>query len=282
MGLQDNLRECLPGMARFAYGGFDPDASKRHLDYSAPGRIRNFGIFAHIDAGKTTTIENLLRYAKVIHTIGTVDEGTTTTDDYVLEQLKGITIFSAAVTCHWREHTLNLIDTPGHVDFTAEVERSLRVLDGAVVVFDAVAGVEAQTETVWRQANRYAVPRLCFLNKPDRVGSSFEESLTSIRSRLGGRPVVVTMPVGTAEDFYAVIDVLRMRMLRFDPRTDGETVLESDVPPANREDALRYHTLAAEAAAEFDDQLMAIPRRPGAQPKRTQAGLAQRHPGQPD
>jgi elongation factor G len=220
------------------------------------GDIRNFGIIAHIDAGKTTTTEHLLRYAKVIHTAGDVDEGTTTTDDYILEQRKGITIFSAAVTCQWRGCQLNLIDTPGHVDFTAEVERSLRVLDGAVVVFDSVSGVEAQTETVWRQAARYGVPRLCFLNKMDRLGASFAKSLESIRRRLEGRPIVLTMPVGAEAGFSAVIDVLRLRMLRFDPETEGETIVEEAVPPEWTEEAAQYRALAAEAAAEFDGELM--------------------------
>ncbi len=219
-------------------------------------RLRNFGIIAHIDAGKTTTTENLLRFAKVIHQTGTVDEGNTTTDDYLLEQRKGITIFSAAITCQWRDCMLNLIDTPGHVDFTAEVERSLRVLDGAVVVFDAVSGVEAQTETVWRQANHYAVPRLCFLNKMDRVGARFEASLESIRRRLDGRPVVLTMPAGAEAGFAGVIDVLRMKRLRFDPTTEGATIIEDEVPPEQAEEAARYRAEATEAAAEADEELM--------------------------
>ena len=144
-------------------------------------KIRNFGIIAHIDAGKTTTSERVLYYTLAIHRAGNVDEGTTTTDWYVLEKQKGITIFSAAVTCDWRGHMLNLIDTPGHVDFTAEVERSLRVLDGAIIVFDAVNGVEAQSETVWRQAVRYNVPRLAYVNKKDRPGASVEKPLEAMR-----------------------------------------------------------------------------------------------------
>jgi len=236
--------------------GAVPDPSRDPLSGVPLGDIRNFGIIAHIDAGKTTTTEHLLRYAKVIHKTGTVDEGTTTTDDYILEQRKGITIFSAAVTCAWRGCQLNLIDTPGHVDFTAEVERSLRVLDGAVVVFDSVSGVEAQTETVWRQATRYGVPRLCFLNKMDRVGASFAKSLESIRQRLAGRPVVLTMPAGSEAGFSAVIDVLRMRMLCFDPETEGETINEEAVPPELVEEAAHYRTLATEAAAEFDGELL--------------------------
>lgn len=218
--------------------------------------LRNFGIIAHIDAGKTTTTENLLRYAHVIHAIGTVDEGTTTTDDYILEQRKGITIFSAAVTCAWRGHTLNLIDTPGHVDFTAEVERCLRVVDGAVVVLDATAGVEAQTETVWRQARHYAVPCLCFLNKMDSIGASLARSLESIRTRLGGQPVVVTMPAGVESELQGVIDVLRLKLLRFDPATVGEQVTESDVPPEYREAAEQHRLHAVEVAAEFDEAVM--------------------------
>ena len=218
--------------------------------------IRNFGMIAHIDAGKTTTTENLLRFAKVIHRIGSVDDGTTTTDDYILEQRKGITIFSAAVTCHWRGHVLNLIDTPGHVDFTAEVERSLRVLDGAVVIFDAVSGVEAQTETVWRQATRYGVPRICFFNKMDRVGASLERCVETIRKRLAGRPVVLTLPFEIEDGNPAVIDVLRNKVLHFDPATEGETVHESDVPPERKADVEHYRALAAEAAAEFDETLM--------------------------
>jgi len=156
-------------------------------------KIRNIGIAAHIDAGKTTTSERVLYYTLAIHRVGNVDEGTTTTDWYVLEKQKGITIFSAAVTCEWRGHMLNLIDTPGHVDFTAEVERSLRVLDGAVIVFDAVNGVEAQSETVWRQAVRYNVPRLAYVNKMDRPGASFEKTLEAMRKKLGARPVPVAI-----------------------------------------------------------------------------------------
>ena len=234
-----------------------PEPAGTSAQGPALGRIRNFGIIAHIDAGKTTTTENLLRFARVIFSTGNVDDGTTTTDDYVLEQRKGITIFSAAVTCHWREHTLNLIDTPGHVDFTAEVERSLRVVDGAVVVFDSVSGVEAQSETVWWQAARYGVPRLCLLNKMDRVGASFAKTLESIRTRLAGRPVVLTMPVGAEGELTAVIDVLRLKRLQFDPATEGEKVIEDAIPSEHLQAAEQWRALAAEAAAEYDDDLMA-------------------------
>jgi len=158
--------------------------------------IRNIGIIAHIDAGKTTTTERILFYAGASHRMGDVDEGTTITDFDPEEQQRGITIYSAAITCRWKEWHINLIDTPGHVDFTAEVERSLRVLDGGVVVFSAREGVEAQSETVWRQANKYAVPRICYINKMDRIGANFERTLNQIRDRLQGNPVPVVIPPG--------------------------------------------------------------------------------------
>src|SRR5437667_583266 len=160
-------------------------------------KIRNLGVIAHIDAGKTTTTEHLLYYAGVKHKLGTVDAGTTETDYDAEEQERGITIYSACIPFTWREFTINLIDTPGHVDFTAEVERSLRVLDGAVVVFDAQKGVEAQSETVWRQADKYAVPRMVFINKMDVVGANFENALAEVRERLDGRPVALTVPIGS-------------------------------------------------------------------------------------
>ncbi len=219
-------------------------------------RIRNFGIIAHIDAGKTTTTERVLFYSRRIHKVGNVDEGTTTTDFYILEQQKGITIFSAAVTCEWRGHMLNLIDTPGHVDFTAEVERSLRVLDGAVVVFDSVNGVEAQSETVWRQAVRYGVPRLAFLNKMDRVGASFEKSLESMRAKLAARPVPVTIPVGAESSFRGVIDLLAMKLLGFGGK-EGEDVAASEIPPDLAEEAQMYRESLVEAASEFSDEVLA-------------------------
>src|SRR5438552_10640856 len=171
--------------------------------------IRNIGIAAHIDAGKTTTTERILFYTGRTHKIGEVDDGTTITDFDEQEQQRGITIFSAAVTCPWKDHTINLIDTPGHVDFTAEVERSLRVLDGAIAVFDAKEGVEAQSETVWRQADKYYVPRLCFINKMDKVGADFEFSFNSIRERLGAPAVAVQIPIGSANTFKGLIDLIR-------------------------------------------------------------------------
>ncbi len=219
-------------------------------------RIRNFGIIAHIDAGKTTTTERMLFYARRIHKVGTVDEGTTTTDWYVLEQRRGISIFSAAVTCEWRGHMLNLIDTPGHVDFTAEVERALRVLDGAVVVFDAVNGVEAQSETVWRQADRYGVPRLSYVNKMDRPGADFDRCLESMRRKLGARPVAVAVPCGAEADFRGVLDLISMKLLLFEGEK-GETVAASDPPPEIAEEAQIYREALVEAASEFSDEVLA-------------------------
>src|SRR5512132_2734600 len=159
-------------------------------------KLRNIGIIAHIDAGKTTTTERVLYYTGKTHRIGSVDEGTTVTDWMVQERERGITIVSAAVTAEWNDHLINLIDTPGHIDFTAEVQRSLRVLDGGVVVFDAVQGVEPQSETVWRQADRYAVPRICFINKMDRTGASYERTIEMVRQRLGANPISMQLPIG--------------------------------------------------------------------------------------
>src|SRR6201991_3526833 len=172
---------------------------------------RNFGIMAHIDAGKTTTTERILYYTGRTYKIGEVHEGTAVMDWMEQEQERGITITSAATTCEWRDIQINIIDTPGHVDFTAEVERSLRVLDGAVAVFDAVAGVQPQTETVWRQADKYEVPRICFINKMDRVGADFQMSVDSIRERLGANPIILQWPIGAEEDFKGHVDLLKMK-----------------------------------------------------------------------
>ncbi len=171
-------------------------------------KTRNIGIIAHIDAGKTTTTERILFYTKKIHRIGEVHEGAATMDWMPQEQERGITITSAATTCFWQDHRINIIDTPGHVDFTAEVERSLRVLDGGVVVFDAVAGVEPQSETVWRQANKYDVPRICFVNKMDRIGADFWRTIDMIRERLGAVPVPIQIPVGRESGFKGFIDLV--------------------------------------------------------------------------
>src|ERR1700681_2603328 len=193
-------------------------------------QIRNIGIIAHIDAGKTTTTEHVLYYSGATHRLGEVDSGNTETDYDQEEQDRGITIYSACITFPWRDCTINLIDTPGHVDFTAEVERSLRVLDGCVVVFDAQKGVEAQSETVWRQADKYGVPRLVFVNKMDVVGANFSNVLDDIRERLEGRPVALTIPIGSGSPkdsptpFRGIIDLIEMKALHFDGKDDGKTL----------------------------------------------------------
>jgi elongation factor G len=227
-------------------------------------KFRNLGIIAHIDAGKTTTTEHLLYYAGAIHRLGSVDEGTTDTDWMELEKEKGITIQSACVPFRWRDCIINLIDTPGHVDFTAEVERSLRVLDGCVVVFDAQKGVEAQSETVWRQANKYQVPRLVFVNKMDIVGADFDNVLREIRERLEGRPVPLTIPIGSgsvkesATPFRGVIDLLTMEAVYFrssDPsRPDGKIVVREPIPPALEEVARNWREHLIDVLTEADTE----------------------------
>jgi elongation factor G len=177
-------------------------------------QIRNIGLMAHIDAGKTTTTERILFYTGVIHRMGEVHEGSTTMDWMELEQEKGITITSAATTCFWKDHRINVIDTPGHVDFTMEVERSLRVLDGAIAIFDAVEGVEPQSETVWRQADKFAIPRIAFINKMDRVGADFPRCVRMIKEKLGASPLVLQIPVGHEEEFEGVIDLITERAIR--------------------------------------------------------------------
>src|SRR6516164_5977152 len=199
-------------------------------------KIRNLGIIAHIDAGKTTTTEHLLYYAGAKHRLGEVDKGTTETDYDPEEQQRGITIYSACVPFTWRDCIVNLIDTPGHVDFTAEVERSLRVLDGCVVVFDAQKGVEAQSETVWRQANKYGVPRLVFVNKMDVVGANFCNVLDEVRERLEGRPVAVNIPIGSGSPkdsptpFTGIIDLIAMKALYFEPTDGGKSIRTEPIP----------------------------------------------------
>jgi elongation factor G len=228
--------------------------------------VRNIGVIAHIDAGKTTTTDHLLYYSGAKHKLGEVDKGTTTTDYDQEEQERGITIYSACVPFTWRGHTINLIDTPGHVDFTAEVERSLRVLDGAIVVFDGQKGVEAQSETVWRQANKYGVPRLVFVNKMDVVGANFAQTLESIRSRLTpdfaahGRPVPIIIPIGSgspkdsATPFRGIIDLIAMKALFFDPADFGKTVREDDIPAENRDEAHKYREMLFDVLTQADDQ----------------------------
>jgi elongation factor G len=233
-------------------------------------RVRNLGIIAHIDAGKTTTTEHILYYAGAKHKLGGVDEGTTETDYDPEEQARGITIYSACVPFEWAGHTINLIDTPGHVDFTAEVERSLRVLDGAVVVFDGQKGVEAQSETVWRQANRYKVPRMVFVNKMDVVGANFAQTLNSIRSRLTpnpeeqGRPVPIIIPIGSggAADsrtpFSGIIDLIEMKAKYFDAGDLGKTVRVADIPEECLKEAQTYREQMFDALTQHDDKDLII------------------------
>jgi len=224
---------------------------------SAPlERTRNIGIMAHIDAGKTTTTERILFYTGITYKIGEVHEGTAVMDWMEQEQERGITITSAATTCFWKEHRINIIDTPGHVDFTVEVERSLRVLDGAVAVFDAVSGVEPQSETVWRQADKYRVPRICFVNKMDRVGADFKETLSQIETKLEGNPVAIQLPIGAEDKFRGVVDLIRMKALVYKDETMGAEYEIQDIPADMLEDAKAYHEKLVEKVSESDDKLL--------------------------
>jgi elongation factor G len=218
-------------------------------------RVRNIGIMAHIDAGKTTTTERILFYTGRVHRMGEVHEGSATMDWMVQEQERGITITSAATTCRWRDHKINIIDTPGHVDFTVEVERSLRVLDGAIAVFDAKGGVEPQSETVWRQADKYRVPRVCYVNKMDIVGAEFFRCVDEIRDRLGAVPVPVQIPIGAEDAFRGVVDLVRMKAIVYvdDLGTQSEV---TDIPPELEADARAWRERLVEAAAELDDAVM--------------------------
>ena len=218
-------------------------------------RVRNIGVIAHIDAGKTTVTERILYYTGRTHRLGETHDGTAVMDFMAQERERGITITSAATTAEWLDHQINIIDTPGHVDFTVEVERSLRVLDGGVVVFDGVAGVEPQSETVWRQANRYDVPRVCFVNKMDRTGADFARTVRMIVDRLGAAPVPLQLPMGAEEGFRGVVDLVRMRALTFGGER-GEEVAEGEIPPAFVDAAREARELLVERVAEHDDQLM--------------------------
>ena len=218
-------------------------------------KMRNIGIMAHIDAGKTTTTERILYYTGRTYKIGEVHEGTAVMDWMEQEQERGITITSAATTCQWRDCTINIIDTPGHVDFTAEVERSLRVLDGAVAVFDAVAGVQPQTETVWRQGDKYRVPRMCFINKMDRVGADFFRSFDTIIDRLKCRPIAVQLPIGAEDKFLGVIDLVKMNARIWRDETLGAEFDDVEIPEEYREQAKEYHDKLVEAVSESDDEL---------------------------
>jgi elongation factor G len=222
----------------------------------ALNKTRNIGIMAHIDAGKTTTTERILFYTGITYKIGEVHEGTAVMDWMEQEQERGITITSAATTCFWRDHRINIIDTPGHVDFTAEVERSLRVLDGAVAVFDSVAGVEPQSETVWRQADKYRVPRICFVNKMDRIGANFKRTFDQIISKLEGNPVAIQLPIGAEDKFAGVVDLIRMKSITYKDETLGADYAVGDIPADMLEEARLYREQLIEKVSEADDKIL--------------------------
>ena len=217
--------------------------------------IRNIGIMAHIDAGKTTTTERILFYTGENHRIGEVDNGEATMDWMQQEQDRGITITSAATTCYWKDHQINIIDTPGHVDFTAEVERSLRVLDGAVGVFCAVGGVEPQTETVWKQADTYSVPRIAFVNKMDRMGADFYRVLEDMKKKLGAEPVPLFIPVGAESSFSGIIDLIGDKYLTFSSSDQGSTVTENEIPANLADKAAEWKEKLIDSVASFSDEI---------------------------
>src|SRR5688572_5317059 len=219
-------------------------------------RCRNIGIMAHIDAGKTTTTERILFYTGITYKIGEVHEGTAVMDWMEQEQERGITITSAATTCTWRDHRINIIDTPGHVDFTAEVERSLRVLDGAVAVFDSVAGVEPQSETVWRQADKYRVPRICFVNKMDRIGADFLRTYEQIRTKLQGNPVALHLPIGIEDKYSGVVDLIKMKAIRWMDETMGADYVVEDIPADMMDLAKEFREQLIEKVSEVDDSII--------------------------
>jgi len=219
-------------------------------------KTRNIGIMAHIDAGKTTTTERILFYTGITYKIGEVHEGTAVMDWMEQEQERGITITSAATTCFWRDHRINIIDTPGHVDFTAEVERSLRVLDGAVAVFDSVAGVEPQSETVWRQADKYRVPRICFVNKMDRIGADFKRTFDQIITKLEANPVAIQLPIGAEDRFVGVVDLIRMKSITYKDETMGADYVVGDIPADMVEEVKHYREQLIEKVSEADDKIL--------------------------
>ena len=221
-------------------------------------KMRNIGIMAHIDAGKTTTTERILYYTGKIHKIGEIDDGQATMDWMAQEQERGITICSAATTTYWKNYQINIIDTPGHVDFTAEVERSLRVLDGAVAVICAVDGVQPQTETVWKQADEFNVPRIFFMNKMDRIGADFFGSMEDVQQKFGIEPLALQIPIGEGPDFEGVIDLLKMKELRWSEQDEGETITESEISAERLSDAQKWHDKLVETVAASDDNLMEI------------------------
>ncbi|MFZ2017573.1 MAG: GTP-binding protein, partial [Methyloceanibacter sp.] len=214
---------------------------------------RNIGIMAHIDAGKTTTTERVLYYTGKSHKIGEVHDGAATMDWMEQEQERGITITSAATTAYWNGKRINIIDTPGHVDFTIEVERSLRVLDGAVALLDANQGVEPQTETVWRQADKYGVPRMIFVNKMDKIGADFFLSVQMVKDRLGAKPIVIQLPLGVESSFKGIIDLVRMKAVVWDDEALGASFHDEDIPADLLDQAKEYHDLLVELASEVDE-----------------------------
>ena len=220
-------------------------------------KLRNIGIMAHIDAGKTTTTERILYYTGRTHKLGEVHEGAAVMDWMEQEQERGITITSAATTCVWSDNRINIIDTPGHVDFTVEVERSLRVLDGAIALFDSVAGVEPQSETVWRQADKYRVPRIAYINKMDRTGADFERAVKTMKDRLGAHPLPIQLPIGEESGFTGVVDLVRERALVWKDEL-GTSWEEEDIPEALAERAHSARTHLIEACADYDDELMEL------------------------
>lgn len=218
--------------------------------------LRNIGIMAHIDAGKTTTTERMLFYAGYLHKLGAVDDGTAFMDFMEQEKERGITIMAAATTCFWKDYQINIVDTPGHVDFTAEVQRSLRVLDGAIAIFCAVGGVQPQSETVWHQADMYSVPRIAFVNKMDRIGADFQRVLSMMKDRLGAKPVAIQIPMGAESEFAGVIDLVEMKALYFDEDTNGYNVIYEDIPTIHLEKAKEYRAILMEYVAELNDDLL--------------------------
>src|SRR5437764_4668964 len=219
-------------------------------------KLRNIGIIAHVDAGKTTTTERILYFSGSKHKVGDVDEGNTTTDFDPLERQKGITINSAAVTIDWRDTRIAIIDTPGHVDCTAEVERSLRVLDGAVAVFGSVAGVERESETVWRQADKYRVPRICFVNKMDRIGADFKRTFDQIISKLEANPVAIQLPIGSEDRFLGVVDLIKMKSITYKDETMGADYIVGEIPANMIEDAKHFREQLIEKVSEADDKIL--------------------------
>ena len=218
-------------------------------------KMRNIGVMAHIDAGKTTTTERILYYTGKIHRIGEIDDGAATMDWMTQEQERGITIQSAATTTYWKDYQINIIDTPGHVDFTAEVERSLRVLDGAVAVLCAVGGVQPQTETVWKQADEYKVPRICFVNKMDRAGADFFSAMQDVKVKFGGNPVALQIPIGSESAFEGIIDLVKMKEYRFDPKDDGETIIESEISYNRQALAQEWQEKLLDEIASANDEI---------------------------